>query len=497
MLLTLLIYLSSIIGSNDPNLYKSFNTIITIHYTNEADKKFTKFQQYDKFFLNTYGIVEAPAHIIESEKLKTTIKLNLDKPSLLLLGFDEFYIEPNNNLDISFIVLKHTKTEYKDSIKINHGVGIVTRDNGEMVFLNKLFANQLKVASSKAEIEDIVSEKALITEATNSINKLYLLYPAYKESISIRDYFREYFKQYYFSALVYNLNIGMKNMSDDLKSFTLPRIKTLSILLSHDLKIKLRSYWFGMNKVFNQMLNPEFKKSLYSYQLIKSIIKDYDSITQQFFFLLSVKASYTLEDDNKTRDDIVRKNLNQLIEHVSYPEFMPYIKKFKSGNSSGDFINDDIKNCVLYDYDMQQIRFNDLFTKSSQQYILFDFCGSWCKPCLEELKEYKISKKLDTSSVVKPIWIFFENNNKDWLKVIEAYKLKKENCFLLQKDSVIQKNFSILFSWLAEFPHHFLFNNQGKIVDNNVLSLSSFEIPKILASDNKELGPPLPPEKND
>ncbi len=99
---------------------KGFNTTITIHYNNESDKEYTIFQQYDLYSLKEFGIVEPPAHIIESEKLKTIIRLNLDKPSLLLFGFTEFYIEPNNNLDIDYSIIKHTKTEFKDSIKINH-----------------------------------------------------------------------------------------------------------------------------------------------------------------------------------------------------------------------------------------------------------------------------------------------------------------------------------------------------------------------------------------
>jgi len=459
ILLELLICIScSTNASRDSASGKDFNTTITIHYKEEADKKYTKFQQYDKFFLNTNGIIDAPAHITENEKLKTTIKLNLNGPWLLLLGFTEFYIEPNNNLDIDFTVLKQTKTEYVDSIKINHGTAIIVRNSWGRVFLNRLFVSQLRNLSNRVEIEDVVSEKYLVLLSTKSINKLYSLYPEVKESKTIRDYFQEYFKQYFFSELCIHLNVLKENMRGEATAFSLSQFKKLSVKLSNDLTIKVRPYWFGMNKIFEQIINPEFKKFDYSYESIKPIIKDYDAVTQQYFFLLSLKEEYNLEDDNKQRNILRHKNITELTRYIAYPEFVPYIEKFKSGNNTEEFINDNIKKSILHDYNNQQIVFNDLFTKSSHRYILLDFCGSWCKPCMEELKEYKISPKLDTSSIVRPIWIFFENDDKDWLNVIKTYDLKKENCFLLQGDTTIQKNFGILFSWRGEFPHRFLFN---------------------------------------
>lgn len=480
MLLALLFCISCITSSSkESDLFKEFNTIITIHYKNEADKKFTKFQQYDEFFLNTYGIVEGPAHITEDGKLKTTIKLNLDKPTLLLLGFDELYIEPNDSLDIDYLVLKQSKTEFKDSIKINHGVGIITLQHGERAFLNKAFANQLKTVSNKAEIEHLVNGKTLNKEVENSFKKLYSLYPAYRDSINVRNYFHTYFKQYYFSTLTYKLNIGLKIMSNDIKSFTIPRIQRLSISLSQTPDVKLRTYWYGMNKVFEQILNPEFRNTLYSYQLIKPMIKNYDSTTQQFFLLLSIKAINSAEDDLISKNDVVQNNLNELIEHITNPKFISYIEKFKNGNSTAGFINDDIRKYTLLDFNMQPISFDAIFKNSSQKYLYLDFCGTWCKPCMEEIKQYSVHKKFESSAILKPIWLFFENNKTDWIKAIDKYNLKKENCFLVINDSILMKNFGLLFSWRGEFPHHFLFTNKGKIINPSAEALVNFDENKI------------------
>ena len=257
-------------------------------------------------------------------------------------------------------------------------------------------------------------------------------------------------------------------MGSDVKQYAVDQLKDLTEPLSKDQKVKTRSYWFGMNKFYEQILDDEFKKNLYSYNAISGMISNYDSITQQFFLLLSVKNNYHLIEDKSA-------GMDQIIEHISFNEFKPWLEKYKQRNSSSGYINEDIGNCILYDHNMKQINFNELLQKSSQKYVYFDFCGSWCKPCIEEIKEYSISKKFDNSTTIKPIWLFFENNKKDWFRIIDKYNLKKENCFLLENDSTIQKNFGLLLSWQGEFPHHFLFTNQGKIINSNAEPLAFFD----------------------
>ena len=61
------------IYSNQSLAINKFNTTITIHYEKEADKESTRFQQYERYALKDYGIIEAPKHSLEDEELKTVI----------------------------------------------------------------------------------------------------------------------------------------------------------------------------------------------------------------------------------------------------------------------------------------------------------------------------------------------------------------------------------------------------------------------------------------
>lgn len=469
-------FISSSCSNTLPDVLESYNTIITIHYKNESDKNFAVLQKYDDFRLNDYGIVSVPNCIIENQKLTTTIKLNIHTPCLLLLGFDELYIEPNNTLDIDYKVVKHTKTEFVNSIRINHGIGIILK-NDDRGFLSTIFNNRLKNISNISEIKDVFSEANLTTAANKYIKNNYYGYFNLKHSIQY--FLQQYYIQKSFVQLMIASGKMIPEMTDSLKLDVRMQIKKLSESLSRNLQIKTWSYWFGMGKVYEMILDKEFKKVAYSHHAIQPVINNYDSTAQQYFFLLSVKTHSTAFSNIGSGIDSIKNNLTQLLQQVSYEPFKQYIEKLKVGNFNVGFINENINNCMVYDYRLQKNFFKKIFTTASQKYILFDFCGSWCKPCLEEIKQYKVSNKLDTSSIIKPIWIFFENNKTDWLAVINKYGLKKENCFLVEDNDKFTKLFSISFSWQGEFPHHFLFDNQGNILNNKAESLSAFEITQL------------------
>lgn len=65
---------------------------------------------------------------------------------------------------------------------------------------------------------------------------------------------------------------------------------------------------------------------------------------------------------------------------------------------------------------------------------------------------------------------FFENNDQDWKKTIERYKLPVEDCFLVLSTE-LQQHFSKKFNWMGTFPHHFIFTQEGKLVNDNAPAL--------------------------
>lgn len=459
-------------GASKNSENKAYNTLIIIHYKSDADKAFTRFQQYDLFGLKDYGIIDPPAHKLENEELKTVIKFNLEKPMLLLLGFNEFYIEPNTTLDFDYFVIKQSKDEFTDTIRINSGTGFIIKKHSGTPFLNTGFVNRFGINSNGSQIDNILNKDALVKESMNTSQKIYSTYPNLIKSDSITSFIQQYDIQNNFLTLILKHKKLSPLISKNLQEYTTNKFKKLSEILSRDMTIKTRKYWIGMRNVYEQILDVKFKRDSFYYDRIKNKINNYDSITQQFFMILSMKDNYYLLSNDKF-------GFNTFFNKISFVPFISYLEEYKKKDNGSIMINSTLGNSMLYDYSLQKVRFNDLFTNSSQKYIYLDFCGSWCKPCLDEIEQYSIKKIFDNSAVLKPVWLFFENNKMDWFRVIDKYNLKKENCFLVIDDSIIKKSFSILFSWQGEFPHHFIFSNNGKIIDLSAVPLISIDDKKI------------------
>ncbi|MEB2778690.1 hypothetical protein SYJ56_25505 [Algoriphagus sp. D3-2-R+10] len=192
-----------------------------------------------------------------------------------------------------------------------------------------------------------------------------------------------------------------------------------------------------------------------------------------------------------------------LIEKLTYPAFKEYALQLDQDPNRGieksGYINNEIRGARLFDVNDKELVFEDLFERTEQPYLLLDFSGSWCKPCLEEMSVYAKTAHLDNSKKVRPIWLFFENDKTKWLNVVEKYNLKKENCFLVVGESgpILKKQFALLFDWEGEFPHYFLFAKEGGIIDKRARPLSMFEENDVSnlppRENNKNSGPPLPP----
>jgi hypothetical protein len=111
------------------------------------------------------------------------------------------------------------------------------------------------------------------------------------------------------------------------------------------------------------------------------------------------------------------------------------------------------------------------------------------------MEEYTQSeRKYDHSDMVRPIYLFFENNQKEWLKVVEKYHLAKENCFVVI-DKKLQTLMSRQFGWMGEFPHHFLFSKEGKIINSKADPLINLKEADMILGGNlptsRQAAPPI------
>lgn len=493
VIFALIVTWSCTADQKDENVNSALNTIIKIHFKKESDKGTFTFQRYDPYFLEQYGIVAPPQHTLKDEHLQSTIRLQLNKPALLLFGFTEFYVSPGDSLDIDYTVLKQNKNVVFDSIRINNGTGIITLRHTRL-FLDKNFSKKLQSETDINMITGFLNRDALQKPIDYSLKELFDAYPAYKDSATIKDYFEQYFEQFYFSTVMYYLDKDFENIPEKLRKHVTDKIQQFAIDLDKNSELKLRNFWYGMRKVYELTLNQEFENRLFEYRRIRPLIASYSSLTQQFFLLLAVKNNW-IPDVNMNRQIDVNASLSSLGSYITSPDFITFFEKFNKGAGKGNQLDSTARYAALFDSDMKKTTLDEVFQQTSQKFILIDFSGSWCAPCMEEIHKYIRYRKLDTSAIVKPIWLFFENNSYDWFIVLKKYNLKKKNCFLVADKEALSKSFAQQFLWRGEFPHYFLFDRNRVLINADAPALSEFEPHTLIKNKNKSTAPMPPPLK--
>ena len=438
------------------------NTLIIINLKNENDAKFIPLQQYDKFRLENYGIVAPPEFNEENKKLKRILRITLNEPSLLLLGFNEIYIEPGDTVEVNYEVLFKSKESFKDTISVVRGNSIVIRAGGELKAAINNFAQEIKSNKDSAALAKIINIDNINVFTEGFLKKeKSLLYATYNEKA-----LKDLIEQLCFSQILLNGSRSYASLTPKRKQLLKNLLVKLSIEISNNNSQKYWPYWFAINKFYNVFYK---RNEIENADTLKSAIaefEDFDEETKQFFYLLTLRNTHL--------PDILILQISSLITETAFTRYKENVIK---RNTSG-ITNDIINNYVLLDVNKNPVLFKDIFSKTLLPYLYIDFCGTWCKPCISEIAEYSVNQKFRGSKLLRPIWLFFENDDKSWLKIIKQYNLPAEDCFLLIKDEQFGKQFGIEYGWQGEFPYHFIFSNQGKIIDNAAESLTVLDLGK-------------------
>ncbi|WP_293788738.1 hypothetical protein [uncultured Pedobacter sp.] len=235
-----------------------------------------------------------------------------------------------------------------------------------------------------------------------------------------------------------------------------------------------------------------FKDLNYNEHEIHSKFESCDTIVRQYVLL------------NLLKDNLLPHNSKKeyTLSQITYPPFKAYAiglsKNPNMGSEKAGYVNNTIKNIGIFDTKDQKKFFGDLFKSTEQPFIIFDFCGTWCKPCMDEIQRYKQTKNLDRSTKIRPIWLFFENDKGKWLEVVKQNSLIAENCFVIlgSDANILTKEFALLADWQGEFPHHFVFSKEGKVIQKNAVNLSVFSenelVPYTRNEKNNSSTPALP-----
>lgn len=466
-----LIVLTSFIWSCDKKVQKvnhKFNTKITINFKNLSSKRGLYFQSYDTLPINSYSIIKPPIHKVTETKNSITYNFYLAKPRELLLGFSKFYIQPNDDFVLNYEVFKDNKYYFEDKFEIVSGNGILLTENGQDPYSNNNFENQYFNAKSKIEIDAFLNESVFINEANKVFAKMKLDYIGKSYEENIRKHLQCIYSLDYLSGVLFKSKTTKTKFDINLQEYA--NQKTGVLILDFE-KSKIEKFAYHKNwnlyyQYYEVILFDLFKSKNFLKREIDSKINKFEYLSQQYLYFLVANSISKTENINVD-------NFKSIASAITYAPFKNEIKKINVDDVFRNQIPENLKTTTFFDTNLKTTTFDLIFKNTPQKYLYFDFCGSWCMPCIKEIKEYSKTKKFDNSKNVRPIWIFFENDKTAWFKVIERFNLKKENCFLINSKDVpdFNKNFGRNYNWRGEFPHHSLFNKNGKLKDDSPRSL--------------------------
>lgn len=103
--------------------------------------------------------------------------------------------------------------------------------------------------------------------------------------------------------------------------------------------------------------------------------------------------------------------------------------------------------------------------------IYLDFWATWCKPCIEDLPEFKELQEKFQAEEIKFVSIGMESKKKTLMKLIKDHQLKNVHLFDPEQEHDLKKNYSI-----SGIPRYVLIDRKGKIIDHNAKRPSNPEL---------------------
>lgn len=450
---------------------RKYNTVIAIHLKKNSDRRFLSPGRYDPYRLSD-DIIGAPPHMIDTASdNKTVIRLELLAPQLLTIGFSECFITPGDSLDMDFQTLVQTKYDYKDSTRINYGNVFFTLYNGGPTPRLEAYRNDLARALNRITtpylLDDFLSEKHIQQLASAFTGIILKEFPNIKAEKKLTSEINDYCLINVTRYLVYDLRVYSKKAGKNpamRKSIAANVDRMMATYYAQKGLIHSPEYWLTYARAYSF-----YKEAFQSdYNRIMGKFENYNDTIKQYIMVRCLK------------DGIIgsQQPAALVLDQFTYPPFREAAAKYLGdpnlGTAMSRNLTGSVRNTEIFDASDNKLRFFDIFKNTRQANILFDFCGTWCKPCMEEISVYSEKHALDNSATVRPVWLFFENDKSKWLAVIEKYKLPKENCFIVLDRDFINE-FAKSFNWGQEFPHHFLFTKEGKLINENAPSMSEFE----------------------
>lgn len=228
-------------------------------------------------------------------------------------------------------------------------------------------------------------------------------------------------------------------------------------------------YYMVLEHLYRIHYQKKWEPSGYDPDIIQADLVGFDAKTQGYLRFCVLKSDfYTANERPGT--------VSALIQGISDPSLLVMAEALVGNNANGHnnspYLDADVGKVLVKDVKGKEHTFASLFEKTNKPFVYFDFCGSWCAPCLQEMEKYaKSGRKHDSDHPdLEVIYLFFEKDDQDWKKVIDEYRLDPQNCYIITNNE-LQSYFGRVYHWAASFPHHPIFSKNGKMVHRNAPSL--------------------------
>jgi thiol-disulfide isomerase/thioredoxin len=190
---------------------------------------------------------------------------------------------------------------------------------------------------------------------------------------------------------------------------------------------------------------PPYAKAIYAKFLVKTIDSSFEEESQS-------SPSYDF------RNPALVENHEISIDSINANSDTAWIKVKVSLNDLGNHIGDHA--IPINAQTTQDKRF--ISEEYKGNYVLLDFWGTWCKPCLESLPKIRRLNDQYKSKNFKLVSIAFDKKN-DYKKLLSTIKKQNMDWINLFDDQELVSNISTQFN-VSCFPTTFLIDPNGKIV---------------------------------
>ncbi len=258
------------------------------------------------------------------------------------------------------------------------------------------------------------------------------------------------------------------------------RMLQLAADLDRYIKKKPVNYWRAMHRLNKDFLMKKVRSAHYDLDTINHIVASFDDTTAQFILL------DMLSDPNSK---IFQHNLTwtAMADQIKFAAFQDQLKRVVKPHFylGANTLNIALRSVRLINTSGTKVTLDTIFQSTRKPYLYLIFCGSWNEKSRKKLASYSKQQVFEDSKKIHPVWIFFENNKTDWLKIIRKYHLPEQDCFMVKDPRKMERNFSNEFGWQKNFPHYFLFTKEGKCLNNDAPPFLDFDKKAFLENQEK------------